>query len=267
MKGIATASLRLCIAGFALLLSFATAGAQPPGTAFDPTHYWTYHSLQPVDQPQPIFVKDQFFRGGIPVTVDRLDRFLNWVHKNNSAVPDTFLHYTWWNIIEKVPVNRAVIVTNQFGSHIVQVLNLEFLLAPAAKNDPAAAAPPVAPLANHYLCYRAVGFPSPPAGYDLVDEWKVDFQHPQDMEFLCTPCLKEHNGRVFPPVDTVTHLAAYPVTPQSPTFFPFVADQFIQMPLPLTQQPLEYLFVPSEKTELPTDVKRSTWGKIKSLYR
>lgn len=265
MRGIATAALRLCIAGFVLLLLSASAGAQPPGTPFDPTHYWTYHSLQPVVQPQPIFVQDQFFRGGIPVTVDRLDRFLNWVQKNNSAVPDTFLHYTWWNIIEKLPVNRSVIVTNQFGSHIVQVLNLEFLLAPATKNLPPAAA--ALPPANHYLCYRAVGFPAPPAAYDLVDEWKVDTQHPQDMEFLCTPCLKEHNGRVYPPVDTVTHLAAYPVTPQSQTFVPFVTDQFIQNPLVLAQIPLEYLFVPSEKTELPTDVKKSTWGKIKSMYR
>jgi hypothetical protein len=251
------------IAGCGLLLLSASAGAQT-NTPFDPTHYWTYHNLQPFVQPQPIFVKDQFFRGGVPVTVDRFDRFLNWVQKNNSAVPDTFLHYTWWNIVEKLPVNRRAIVTNQFGSHIVTVLNLEFLLAPATKNQPATGA---VPPANHYLCYRAVGFPGPPAAYDLVDEWKVDVQVPKDMEFLCTPCLKEHNGRVFPPVDTVTHLAVFPINPQSDVFVPFVTDQFIQMPLPVQQLPLEYLFVPSEKTELPTDVKRSTWGKIKSLYR
>jgi hypothetical protein len=263
MRGIATASLRLVLAGLGLALLSATAWAQP-NTPFDPTHYWTYHSLQPVVQPQPIFVQDQFFRGGVPVTVDHLDRFLNWVHKNNSAVPDTFLHYTWWNIVEKLPVNRTVIVTNQFGSYRVQVLNLEFLLAPASKNQPATGA---VPPANHYLCYRATGFPAPPAAYDLVDEWKVDTQHPQDMEFLCAPCLKEHNGKVFPPVDTLTHLAAYPVAPQSETFVPYVTDQFIQIPLVLQQMPLEYLFVPSEKTDLPTDTKRSTWSKIKSLYR
>ena len=263
MRGIATASLRTFIAGFSLLLLSATAGAQP-GTAFDPTHYWTYHNLEPFAIPQPIFVQDQFFRHGIPVTVDTLERLLNWVHKNNSAVPDTFLHYTWWNIIEKVPVNKAAIVTNQFGSHIVQILNLEFLLAPATKNQPAAG---IVPQANHYLCYRAIGFPSPPAAYDLQDEWKVDIQHPLDMEFLCTPCLKQHAGRVFPPVDTVTHFAVYPVTPNSQNFVPFVNDQFLARQLFVTQFPYEYLFVPSEKVELPTDVKRSTWGKLKTLYR
>ena len=263
MRRITTTSFRMFIAGFGLLLLSATASAQanPP---FDPTHYWTYHNLQPVFAPQPIFVRDQFFRNGIPVSVDSLERFLNWVRKNNSAVPDSFLHYTWWNISEKLPVNRDAIVTNQFGSHTVHILNLEFLLAPATKNQPAAGA---IPTANHYLCYRAVGFPSPPVAYDLQDEWRVDVQHPLDMEFLCTPCMKEHLGRVFPPVDTVTHFAVYPVKPMSDNFVPFVNDQFIDRQLFLTQFPLEYLFVPSEKVELPTNVKRSTWGKLKSLYR
>jgi hypothetical protein len=65
----------------------------------------------------------------------------------------------------------------------------------------------------------------------------------------------------------VTHLAAYPIAPQSGNFVPFVNDQFTASQLFVTQIPLEYLFVPSEKVELPTDVKRSTWSKIKSLYR
>jgi hypothetical protein len=264
MRGIATQSFRTLFAGLGLAL-FASAAGAGSAVPFDPTHYWTYHNLNTIVQPQPIFVRDQFFRNGVPVTVDQLERLVNWVHKNNSAVPDTFLHYTWWNVLEKLPVNRQVIVTNQFGSHIVQVLNLEFLLAPATKNNP-----PVfggIPTANHYLCYRATGFPAPPAAYDLVDEWRVDTQQPRDMEFLCTPCLKEHNGVVYPPVDTVTHLAAYPIAPQSGNFVPFVNDQFTASQLFVTQIPLEYLFVPSEKVELPTDTKRSTWSKIKSLYR
>jgi hypothetical protein len=263
MRANATPSVRAFIAWLGLLLLSATAGAQT-GATLDPTHYWTYTNLEPILQPQSIFVQDQFFRLGVPVTVDSLSRLLNWVKKNNSAVPDSFLHYTWWNIHEKLPVNRSVIVTNQFGSYAVQVLNLEFLLAPATKNQPATG---IIPYANHYLCYRATGFPSPSAGYDLQDEWRVDFQYPQAMQFLCAPCLKEHNGSIFPPVDTLTHLAVYPVTPQSENFVPFVVDQFTARQLFVTQLPPEFLFVPSEKTDLPTDVKHPTWGKIKTLYR
>lgn len=262
MRGIGTTSLRMLVAAFGLAVLSATAGAQSGG-AFDPTHYWTYTNLQPVSQFESIFVKDQFFPNGVPVVVDSLGRLLNWVHKNNSAVPDTNLHYTWWNIENKLPVNRSVIVTNQFGSHIVQVLDLAFLLAPATKSQTTG----IVPQANHYLCYRATGFPAPPGTYDFQDEWRVDIQHPQDMEFLCAPCLKEHNGHVFPPVDTVTHLAVYPIAPVSGNFVPFVTDQFVALQLFVTQMPNEYLFVPSEKTDVPTDVKRSTWGRIKGLYR
>jgi hypothetical protein len=244
--------------------SIAFAQVTPPG--IDPTHYWTYTNLQTAPpEPTPIAVQDQFYRQPIPVTVDRLERLLNWVRKNNSAVPDTLLHYTWWNLVEKLPTPRRVIVTNQFGSHVVQVNNLEFLLAPALKN-PNAATGPTPPPANHYLCYRATGFPGPPNTYDLVDEWKVDTQHPGDLEFLCTPCLKEHNGQIFPPVDTVTHYAVYPINPHSDNFVPFTVDQFGPHPLFVTQVPPEYLFVPSTKAELPTDVRNSTWSRLKQLY-
>jgi len=263
MKNLATPSLRLLAAVCGLLLLPVSAKTQGTGPPFDPTHYWTYHILQPLVTPQPIRVADQFFRQPVPVTVDSLERLLNWVHKNNSAVPDTFLHYTWWNIREKLPVNRSVIVTNQFGSYPVQVLNLEFLLAPATKNLPTAGPP----LANHYLCYRAVGFPPQTIGYDMLDEWRRDFQYPRELQFLCAPCFKEHLGQIFPPVDTLTHLAVFPITPYSDYFLPLVSDQFQTHQFPVQQIPLEYLFVPSDKQDLPTDVKKSTWGRMKQLYR
>ena len=264
MRGTAKHSLRMLIAACGVLLLSVSASAQPQ--QFNPTHYWTYHNLQPFLFPQPIRVQDQFFRQPVPVTVDSLVRFLNWVHKNNSPVPDTFVHYTWWNIHEKLQPPggpRFATVTNQFGSYTVQILNLEFLLAPAWKNQP----DPIAPLANHYLCYRAVGFQAPPFGYDLRDEWRVDFQFPKEMRYLCTPCMKEHFGQIFAPVDTVTHLAAYPINPFSDHFQPLVSDQFETLIVPVQQIPEEYLFVPSEKVEVPTDVKKSTWGKLKAIYR
>jgi len=256
---------RTLLVGLGILCLAASVHAQPPGFPFDPTHYWTYTEQVPIPMPSPIFARDQFFRNGVPLTVEKRERLLNWVQKNNSPVLDTLLHYTWWNILEKLPVNRTVIVTNQFGSSRVQVLNLEFMLAPAYKNftNPVGAVP----LANHYLCYRAIGFPAPPAAYDLRDEWRVDIQQPQAMEFLCAPCAKQHLGQTFPVVDTVTHYAAYPITPVSEVFYPFVRDQFFPNQELVQQHPIEYLFVPSEKTDLPVDVKKNTWGRLKQLYR
>jgi hypothetical protein len=261
-----TTSFRFLLAALALLATVASAQSPPPGFPFNPTHYWTYQMENGVVLPTTILVRDQFFRGGVPVTVDQRERLLNWVSKNNSPVLDTLIHYTWWNIVDKLPVNRRVIVTNQFGSFPVQVLNLEFLLAPAFKfGNPTGA--PVGPLANHYLCYRATGFPAPAASFDLRDEWKVDIQNPGPMEFLCAPCAKQHQGQTFAVLDTVTHLAAYPVSPTSESFSPRISDQFISTFGIVHQIPIEYLFVPGEKTDLPTDVKRSTWGRVKQLYR
>lgn len=253
------------VSSFALLLLFVAprAQAQPPNFPFDPTHYWTYQILTPLPSPAPIFVRDQFFPNGIPVTVETRERLLNWVNKNNSPVRDTLLHYTWWNVLEKLPVNKDVLVTNQFGSHPVRVVNLEFMLVPAWKNHPN----PNPPLANHYLCYRAFGFPPPPAGYDLRDEWRVDFQQPGPLEYLCAPCAKQHLGQLFPVVDTVTHLAAYPIEPVSEVFYPFLLDQFRPMQELVQQTPIEYLFVPSEKVGPPTETRRNTWGMLKALYR
>src|SRR5262249_14819478 len=215
MRRMVTTSLRVLFTTLVVLGLGASVHAAPPGFPIDPTHYWTYRMQDSLPaQPQPAFVKDQFFRQGVPITVDQRTRLLNWVFKNNSPVPDSLIHYTWWNILEKLPVNRTVVVTNQFGSSRVQVLNLEFMLVPAWKNIQQ----PTFPHANHYLCYRATGFPAPPAGFDLRDEWRVDFQQPLPMEFLCAPCLKQHLGQTFPPVDTVTHLAAFPIAPLSGNF-------------------------------------------------
>jgi hypothetical protein len=245
------------------LLFAAPVFAQVTPPQLDPTHYWTYRLLAPVPGLEPIDVSDQFFRQPVPVSVDRLERLLNWVVKDGSAVRDTFLHYTWWNIPQQLPAPRTVVVTNQFGSQLVQVQRLAFLLAPAWKNVPQ----PIPPPANHYLCYRVIAPPLPQHPRVLMDEWREDVQLPGPIEFLCNPCLKRHQGQIFPPVDTLTHLAVYPIQPQSDVFQPILADQFFTGQVPVRQLPPEYLFVPSEKIDEPTGALPRTWGRLKTLYR
>lgn len=252
-----------------LLVSHPGARAQgnPPGV--DPTHYWTYRLLQPFPYPQPIAVRDQFFPAYVPNQTDTLQRLLNWVIKTdlatgfNSVPTDTFLHYTWWNLKDKLPVNEFVTVTNQFGSYPVQVHQLDFLLAPAWKNYNS----PVPPHGSHYLCYRADGFPPPTRAFAFHDEWRFDQLPIGPLEFLCVPCWKQHQGQVFEPLDTLTHLAVYRIPPISDTFYPLLSDQFFNGPHLVRQTPPEYLFVPSTKKLIVTDTKKSSWGRLKTLYR
>jgi hypothetical protein len=253
-------ALAACLT-FVAASAHAQAGGNPPDV--NPTHYWSYTLIDPVIHPTPIQVSDQFFRFPVPMYVDSLARLVNWVHKDNSPVLDTLIHYTWWNVQPKLPMQVPVIVTNQFGQQPVQVEHVEFMLVPAWKNQPQ----PVQPNANHYLCYRAHGFNPPPQPHFFQDEWRQDVQYPYPMEFLCTPCMKEHNGQIYPPVDTLTHLAVYPITPQSDYFYPFIMDQFFAGPVYVWQKPLEYLFVPSDKKLIITDSKKASWGRIKTLYR
>jgi hypothetical protein len=247
-----------------LLLAAPFAHAQVGTAKIDSTHFWTYKMQQPIVLPNQVVASDQFFTAGIPVSLDNLTHLVNWVIKNNSTVRDTFVHYTWWNIQNKVPVNRPVTVSNQFGTYPVTVENLEFMLVPAWKNQPG---PGGFPNANHYLCYRAQGFPSPNRPYFLTDEWRTDVQIPGPMQFLCAPCMKQHNGQIFPVIDPDTHLALYPINPQSEVFYPFLLDQFIGGNFFVQQTPVEYLLVPSTKTEISTPTKKSTWGKLKMLYK
>jgi hypothetical protein len=207
--------------------------------------------------------RDQFFLGFVPLHLDSLERLVNWVQKNGSPVRDSLIHYTWWNITNKLPNFSSAILTNQFGHGPINVYDLDFMLVPAWKNQPQ----PVGPLANHYLCYRAQGPPPPPTPYQLSDEWRYDYQNVGPLQFLCVPCWKEHGGAIYPPVDTLTHLALYPIVPQSDYFLPFVQDQFFQGVVPVQQRPVEYLLVPSLKQLIPTPTTNPTWGKLKTLYR
>ena len=261
-----TISMLLCsllVAG-ALSMSASVALSQyaPPGV--NPTHFWTYKLQTLIQIPRPVFAADQFYPNGVPLTVDRLDRLVNWVSKNGSPiVPDTLLHYTWWNVQPKLPTPRVVRVINQFGDYIVNVQNLEFMLVPAWKNQPQ----PTQPVANHYLCYRATGFPPPPFGVSLIDEWREDNQHPQELEYLCNPCRKEHAGSIYPVVDTKTHLALFRLPVLSDLFTPFIQDQFFMGTVPVRQSPYEYLLVPSNKFDIATPARTGSWGRMKTIYR
>ena len=260
--------LVLCLtAATSLLLVRPAASGSTPSIVDTTTHYWTYHLLTPIVMPTPIQVSDQFLPNLTPVQVDSLLRLVNWVRKNESTVRDTNIHFTWWNVVPKIPIGKTVVVRNQFGQFETRVENLEFLLAPAWKNLERTGLPP----ASHYLCYRAVG-PAPTPPVSLIDEWRQDFQPVLTMEYLCAPCLKRH-GLDFVPIDTTAHFALYGIHPISEVFVPLVQDQFVHLQMPVKQGgggrvPLsEYLLVPSVKFEAPTSTKRTSWGKLKIRYR
>lgn len=257
----ATRSLFLGLA-IAAGLALAPSNAHAQAGAIDPTHYWTYTIENPNLGPFPIRATDQFLPM-TPMDVMKSVKLVNWVSKDHSPVPDTLRHFVWWDVEPKIPVTRFVEIVNQFGTANVGIEALDFLLTPAFKNVPQ----PILPYWNHYLCYRAQGGNTFNGDRTFQDEWRFDQQPVYELRYICNPCIKEHNGQIYPIIDPYTHFAVYRVNPLSGYFSPPVFDQFASTPYFVYQYPSEWLFVPSVKNEIPTSNQRNTWGRIKTLYR
>ncbi len=254
------------IAAAATFLAWSPASAQP----LDPTHYWTYHLVQPLDQPVTFEARDQFFPEYRPLVAMRLERLLNpaWKYHNGQVFPprDSTAHLTWWDLPDE-PVTRLVRVDNQFGEdQMLQVSMLDFMLLPARKDlTPGLPEPPST--INHYLCYRVVG-PSPGIPVTLRDQFHQQEQLVASATYLCNPCWKRHAGVEYAPYDD-THLVLYRLEiPNYQGPERWLRDQFAAPWLTsFVQVPDEYLAVPSTKEEISNPTERTTWGRIKEGYK
>jgi hypothetical protein len=171
------------------------------------------------------------------------------------------LHYTWWFLGAEAFNKPGVQIENQFGPQLLNVFGYEqYLLNPATKDDTG----PI-PIANHYKCYRCDGDP-PNATVQLQDQYTTRTAVVGAPHWLCNPTRKiVVGGPTFDIVDPNQHYVCYDIGPQPGTFSALVSDQFFQnWELDLTDN--LYLCVPSEKFE-PTPTSRSTWGRVKILYR
>jgi len=232
-------------------------------------HYLVYNLRTPMPIAKQVDLRDQF--GKVSVTSLVFEKFATPAEKIHNGVvypmvnPD--IHQDWWRINSTQPV-RTVIVTDQFGSSKWQVAHASYLLLPSLKNLPGPGTP--LPTWNHYLCYDVV-----PPGL-LVDQLVVlkdQFGGVQvqvlHARFLCNPVektVRTATGTVtYPIIDATAHLACYDVSgPGFPTTSITAYDQFGFWPVQI--QTPNCMCVPALKEE-PVRTERSTWGKIKALYR
>lgn len=236
----------------------------------DPTHYWTYHLLNPAVESQTFEVRDQFFTSYRPLVTMRLERLLNPAWKLHDGVlyapRDSTAHLDWWTVPPE-PVNRMVKVSNQFGQdQMLQVVGLEFMLVPSRKTE-TPTTDPLPRTINHYLCYKVIGA-GPGVDVILRDQFHSQGQMVASATYLCNPCWKRHMGQEYPPVDD-THLVLYRLEiPQFEAPPRFLRDQFIEIwNSPFVQIPDEYLATPSTKEDVPTPTEESSWGRLKTIFR
>jgi hypothetical protein len=249
------------------LVAFLTA---TEARAVDPLwdHYKVYRDAGPqLASGKMVVLTDQF--GVSTHFVQTMDFFMNPVAKfvpatgNDYPIHDDITHYTWWHI-PFVPIDRTVLVDNQFGTQSLHVTAALYLLNPALKNQSGAL-----PVRNHYKCYQCDGqsVSIPVRLTDQFDIWQTTAMIPR---LLCNPARKELPNdpppNVYDIVDSRQHYVCYEIQPQDPgTFSAAVSDQFVEN-VPQNFNPGVYLCVPSDKTE-PTGAVKDTWGRVKMLYR
>jgi hypothetical protein len=195
--------------------------------------------------------------------------------KNGSIIYDDILHYTWYEIVDPPRMQRKdVAYENQFGPAWLSAGDPRWLLTPAVKNplpdDPGKAGFPISNggvPANHYLCWDALGAPvskivTLETQFGFEDDVKV-----LDPKYFCNPVMKQHAGVVYDIIDDQNHLVCYQLDPiHSPLVASvFVDDQFLQNNV-MGPVESELICVPTFK-EGYVQTEKSTWGKLKSIYR
>lgn len=249
-----------------LLLLAVLAFAAGSATAQVPPH-WDHYKVYQVEAPVPyttvVQLRDQF--GFSTHATHLMDWFANPVEKNHAGrifpITHPELHYSWWRI-DPQPFSIDIIASNQFGDHPLHVFDAKYLLNPATKNAPVGA--PIPP-ANHYKCYSCAGQPLT-APLFLRDQFYQRNASQLIPVFFCTPVEKQtSSGQVYPMLDPDQHYVVYDIGPGPGAFPAHVVDQFVEAQILMTAD--RFLMVPTLKHFPPTDVKSSTWGRLKQLYR
>ncbi len=250
--------LLICVL-IAMVVIVGPAPAQP-GPNSD--HYLSYR-VEPQPRPTPIQVSDQFIPQ-LQLDVQVLERLLNPVRQDGAAFVDSTAHLDWWRVFPNVSIGQQIAVVNKFGQGTWQIQQLEFLLAPSRKNEPAGI--PLPGNINHFLCYRATSTTPPPTvPVHLEDQFRQLTVQVGPPRYFCAPCRKRHGTQEYPIVSPDVHLAVYEVLTPTFTAPVMLYDQFGIFQTVVVSPPPEYLFVPSYKDE-PVPTVPSTWGRIKGMY-
>jgi len=99
-------------------------------------HYKAYRIMDPVEFPSPIWLWDQFddYMGlGEHIDILKPKYFLTPARKNMEQMYDTVTHYVAYEITPKRAFQLPVNTVDQFGAHVLTVLNSDLLLVPTTK--------------------------------------------------------------------------------------------------------------------------------------
>ncbi len=246
----------------ALVLSLVATGALAQPLPLE-NHYKVYNSL-PIPIIKPIALADQFGTAAVDqLTFDRFSTPAEKILPDGTSFPmvNPDIHMDWWRIAYPEP-SRTIMVTDQFGKGPWVVGDARYLLVPSLKNVPP---PQTVPPWNHYLCYDVLTGPLVGKPVTLVDQFGNVNVVVLQARWFCNPVEKHADGQTYPILDPNAHLACYTFQNPQPDFRSITTiDQFGYWQTQIHDA--DCLCTPALK-DFPLAVEKSTWGRIKSLYR
>ena len=202
----------------------------PPPTPTPLKHFACYEVHAGPFEPRTVLLSDQFNDPQDPTTVRVRPpkRICNPASKNDEDPtalqdPDHLVAYPIKQTAPRFRTIRGVVVIDQFGTLVLDVIRPEQLLVPSAKSDTAPPAP-ITPTIDHFKCYRVKGDRRRVTNVTIDDQFgaiTVDIKRPRR---LCVPAVKNGEGALL---DAVDHLMCYEVRLRAGSAFSGGGDLFI----------------------------------------
>jgi hypothetical protein len=226
-QGWLRAGIAGAIAGAAMALAALTGGVAEAthGVALD--HFKCYLTQDQTPWNQQVILADQFIQAGFPATVLNAMRFCNPTRKFHAGavtpIKDPDAHLTMYGLGPLPgPIQRQVLVGNQFGPQQAWVVNGPYWLAVPTQKQGHPEGPHHL---DHFVCYRASG-PAVNQAVGLRDEFLGEIVGVTMPALFCNPAKKEHNGVVTPVEHPDAHLACYTILGQQGMRARWVRNQF-----------------------------------------
>ena len=238
-----------------------TTTTSPTTSTTLPNHFQCYEIKKGPKTPiGGVTVVDQF--GSSTVTLTRSDRLCAPTDKEDEdptapADPD---HLKGYQDTHTRPRVLNQVITNQFGSIILDVTKPKFLLVPAAKGLAGPPLPLVGPTTDHFQCYKVKKSRGAPrfaringvSAEDQFGTYTVDLVKPR---WLCAPANKNGEDPTAP--THPSHLLCYKTkTQRFNERTVFTNDQFTSTTARLIKR--WELCVPSTKSAAPTTTTSTT---------
>lgn len=155
----------------------------------DPVLHYSWWLISPQPFSGSVIVSNQF--GDQPLIVQDAIYLLNPALKNQTGSPPPMNHYKCY-FCDGQPVNKTVVMTDQFGQWNANVTFPRYLCNPVVKNVPGATYP-IIDSDQHYVCYEFEPEDPTPHLATFTDQFVQNALldlHPA--RWICVPSLKQH---------------------------------------------------------------------------